>query len=87
MAIEGTYSVRMTRTEDLEVTVTDATEMEVWQAIDLGWASVGTTRSDYDAMSEGDKARFLAEVAVSVGLDYIESIGERISLSDCVLEG
>lgn len=87
MAIEGTYSVRMTRAEDLEITVTDATEMEVWQAIDLGWVSAGIDRSEYAAMSEEGKARFLAEVAVSVGLDYIESIGERISLSDCVLEG
>lgn len=83
MAFTDTYAVKFTRTETLEVTVTDATEAEVWEQIICGWVdSDGLTRAEYDELDAKEKAEFIAERAVELGLtDFVETVGdEQMSL-------
>lgn len=84
MTIKDTYTVKLTRTEDIEVTVTDATEELVWDRIIFGWVdNGGLTRADYDEMADEDKARFIAERAVALGMDdFVETVGEQMTIFD-----
>lgn len=83
MELKGTYTAKFTRTEYIDVTITDATEVEVWNLLKQGLFTVDTTQEEYDGMSDEDKAGFLAEIALSAGLDYSETTDEHLSLVDC----
>lgn len=84
MTIKDTYTVKITRTEDIEVTVTDATEEMVWDRIIFGWVdNGGLTRADYDEMADEDKAKFIAERAVALGTeldDFVETTGTQMTI-------
>lgn len=87
MAFTDTYKVQMTRTEYIEVVVTDGTEYDVWEALSLGWADYDITRADYDDMPDNEKAEFLARYAIELGLDdYAETTGEQLTLFDIMKE-
>jgi hypothetical protein len=84
MTIKSTFTVRMTRTENIEVTVTDATEAEVWEQIICGWVDAdGLTRAEYDELPAEKRAEFIAERAIALGMtDFVETVDEQLTLFD-----
>lgn len=87
MALSDTYKVQVTRTESIEVIVTDATEQGVWDEIVCGWVdSDGLTRADYDELPDEEKVKFIAKRAIICGLDFVETTGEQLSIFDIVKE-
>ena len=84
MASMNAYTVQMVRTENIEVTVTDATEAEVWSNIDCGFIDAdGMTREEYDKLPTDEQVRFIAERIVALGLyPFMEITGEQMSICD-----
>lgn len=82
MAFTSTYTVQMATTDQLEVYITDAAEADVWQEIEAGLYVADKTREEYEGMGDKEKAEFLAEAVVSLGLDYTETTGTSVAIFD-----
>lgn len=83
MAIEGTWTVQLIRTENLETIVTDFVEQTVWEFVDRKIISVDATRAEYDEWPEEKRACFLAQVSVMANLGFSETTGTGVAAFSC----
>lgn len=88
MALKDVWTVQITRTEHVEVIVSDATEDDIWKQIDDGMFYSEYTRDQYEALSDEAKAKFLGECALCQNSDLagIDTTGERFVITDAFIE-
>lgn len=70
MPIQHSYKVRADRIEHQTVEVTDYLETLVWEKVGQNRIILDITREEYEALSDEEKARYLASTVATLVWDF-----------------